>query len=218
MRTMDWDRLIAVAPINRLSGLAVGPREPEFDPERTIFRNHELRSEGPLPTKPVHSGQEDLAGHRIGRLTVVGLFDNPECKTRWSKHRRWVVRCVCGYYEVRREKVLKDKTYQDRAECSVCDYTHRVVTGLAKQAPIRHERLEEPHPTKSVRHPEPMPPLMRLYFAVVKGSDDATFGDLAKAADIPREQVRELLDAMVAHGILRQREDGWYTRGILRLK
>ena len=62
----------------------------------------------PIPTRPVLTGI-NLTGIRIGRLTVVGLARD--------FNGRWVVRCDCGTFTLRRAKSIKNESnQQDRCE------------------------------------------------------------------------------------------------------
>lgn len=78
-------------------------------------------SEFPLKTRSIHkceSGQKtfiNLTGAKVGWLRVLGLFDDP------LPHRRalWVVRCVCGHYEVRTSRALNNPGNQDD-KCYKC--------------------------------------------------------------------------------------------------
>ncbi len=60
--------------------------------------NSEICSPTPLALRPVAIGEFDLKGKRFGRLTVIGKYR--EVKGRW------VCRCSCGNYVVRRTHVV----------------------------------------------------------------------------------------------------------------
>lgn len=71
----------------------------------------EVCSSMPLPLKPLPENvTEDLAGTKFGRLTVVGYSAD--------KGRRWVCRCLCGNYVLRRTKAV-EQAAQDAA-CPQC--------------------------------------------------------------------------------------------------
>lgn len=73
-----------------------------------------IRSDTPLPitTRRPHYDTVDLTGKVFGRLMVVGLFDSP-------RKIRWVVRCVCGSYELRRSRALR-VSLPEKLMCSSC--------------------------------------------------------------------------------------------------
>lgn len=58
----------------------------------------EVCSSMPLSLKPVPAGMDDLSGTKFGRLTVIGYSTD--------KSRRWVCRCSCGNYVLRRTKAV----------------------------------------------------------------------------------------------------------------
>lgn len=61
--------------------------------------------------------ENDLTGMKSGRFTVVGyLRDIPK---------RWLVRCVCGAFESRTAKAVRNpKNEEDR--CQICRYTEHL--------------------------------------------------------------------------------------------
>ncbi|MCO7563552.1 hypothetical protein NJI34_00225 [Pseudomonas sp. S 311-6] len=59
----------------------------------------EVCSSTPLPIKLASADLQDLTGTKFGRLTVVGYSAD--------KSRRWVCRCSCGNYVLRRTKAVE---------------------------------------------------------------------------------------------------------------
>jgi len=59
----------------------------------------EVCSALPLPTRPVPAEVEDMTGIKFGRLLVVGLHEGTK--------KRWVCRCACGNYVMRRIAAIK---------------------------------------------------------------------------------------------------------------
>ena len=58
-------------------------------------------SEFPILTTAFNEkNQENLTGHVVGKLTVIG---------RAKEKKGWVVRCVCGTYAIRQSKAIKNK-------------------------------------------------------------------------------------------------------------
>jgi len=71
----------------------------------------------PLPIwKGTHKSGFDLTGHKCGQMLVTGLSLN--------KRGRWVVKCVCGNYELRKAKSIRNpKNQGDKCrECLKIDY------------------------------------------------------------------------------------------------
>ena len=57
---------------------------------------------------------EDLTGAIFGNFTVMGLL-------KGFKYDKWVLRCCCGAYEVRRTKTLRKITGKiDQTRCQSC--------------------------------------------------------------------------------------------------
>jgi hypothetical protein len=71
-----------------------------------------VHSETPIPTVSF-SGHNDLTGTKCGRMTVIGN----------NGKTRWVCRCACGRYELRKAKsVLNPNNYD------MCHACRRLVT------------------------------------------------------------------------------------------
>lgn len=69
-------------------------------------------SQLPIRTRPFVGTSEDLTGIKIGRLTVIGLNDT-------GVKGRWVVRCTCGLYGLRKARAIKNPhNFGDR--CDQC--------------------------------------------------------------------------------------------------
>ena len=87
-----------------------------YVPCKKVGENHYHSYAQPPLTTIIESDRRnpsftDLTGSRFGRFTVVGL-------ARGFKG-RWVVRCVCGKYEMRRQKAIINKeNYGDC--CQIC--------------------------------------------------------------------------------------------------
>lgn len=78
-------------------------------------------SKTPLPLKSIARNNsldpnfKDFTGLKVGSLTVLGL-------SRYQK-KRWVVKCICGNYTVRRAKSLSNDLSSNKcAECQYIDY------------------------------------------------------------------------------------------------
>ena len=71
----------------------------------------EFESDTPHPLKNLPSKTENLTGKRVGRFTVLGMSRDLK--------KRWVVRCDCGTYSMRRRKaILNPANNMDR--CGEC--------------------------------------------------------------------------------------------------
>jgi hypothetical protein len=92
-----------------------------YDPK--VKSNTYLYSTEPLPIKkltdlPSHvrfdPNFKDYTGFKFGYFTVVGLF-------ALDKFDKWVLRCACGCYEIRRTSVLKKNPQAvDQNRCQSC--------------------------------------------------------------------------------------------------
>ena len=78
-----------------------------------------LTNSSGLPVKNIPSHVNDLTGIKKGRLIVIGL------SASFSKDNghgyRWVVRCSCGRYEIRRSRTILKANPIDM--CNVCKST-----------------------------------------------------------------------------------------------
>jgi hypothetical protein len=92
----------------------------------------EVFSPTPLPVrvKPTFSNRlHDLTGKKFGRFTVIGL--SVEGKGA-SGYGRWVVRCVCGWYSVRKSRSLKSVSASEQM-CHRCHAIERMRDGSASR-------------------------------------------------------------------------------------
>lgn len=106
-------------PVNATAAKVVAKGEGfDFKQDSTI-----VCSPLPLPTEPIPDLLRntpafiDFTGLKIGRLTVIGLSSK-----KISKHARWVCKCVCGNYCLRKSKTLKappDQVIQVCAQCQL---------------------------------------------------------------------------------------------------
>lgn len=132
---VDLSTMAPLVPINRdaLSSLAKG--------EGYDFRPSVLHSRSPLPWRLSTERELDnptwveLFGEVIGRLTVVGLYDGPQ----EVKKTRWVVKCVCGAYELRSPAFIKKcldgrNPGDDEPMCSWCNHTNKLRKGHVRYA------------------------------------------------------------------------------------
>jgi len=123
--TTNWDALLASSPQDKTAAAVTGSGE-HFVPRQKTHGDHDLVSGAPLPIRAVPECMEDLTGKQVGRLTVIGLSAR---KNSRSGSAAWVVRCVCGTYEARKGKTLRDPAYVERAMCNECNYTREMIAG-----------------------------------------------------------------------------------------
>jgi 5-methylcytosine-specific restriction endonuclease McrA len=103
----SFEEIAKRIPVNRVAARAL---QPGFNFEFSHKNPQGPRSFAPFPTtKDVPATikgfpVKNLTGLVVGRLTVIGRYFDPDWRRR--KKLRWVVRCTCGYYEVRRTSAL----------------------------------------------------------------------------------------------------------------
>lgn len=120
----NWDALVTSAPANTQAAKDAAAKGTGWKPGRQIVHEHDVHSDCPPPMRAVPPNSPALVGMKVGKLTIVGLHAKSGLNGG-----RWVVRCVCGQYETRRAKVLRDAVYASRACCKVCDYTREMIAG-----------------------------------------------------------------------------------------
>jgi hypothetical protein len=119
----SFDRVLSSRPVNRTAAIVVGSKGDHWNAKVPSYHMH---SDTPLPIIPMSKADlmnpeyVDLSGTMYGRLKVIGYYGN----------KRWVVRCSCGAYEVRRAKAIKSPVKDVFREpmCAKCDYTVKIST------------------------------------------------------------------------------------------
>ncbi|WP_168169281.1 hypothetical protein [Kushneria phosphatilytica] len=104
-------------PINKTAARVLSPGEAYTPQTRALMPRWKM----PPQTRVVPSGMPNLTGMKRGRMTVIGLLADE------SKKAKWVVRCVCGWYETRSSKAIRNpKNMQERCqECRHLAYLQR---------------------------------------------------------------------------------------------
>jgi hypothetical protein len=125
---MKINSILSSNPIDKTAAKVIGTGN-HFEPKIKPHSHEYVHSDIPLPIKsPLamsisqfknNNQFVDLTGAKIGWLTVVGA--SPEY------HGRWVVRCVCGAYEIRTAKAIKNKK-NDEDRCIVCRAVKHITT------------------------------------------------------------------------------------------
>ena len=102
-------------PVNNMARKVTSKQE-EYVPCKNIGLNHYHSYAPPTLTTIINSDRRspnftDLTGVKFGRFSVIGLASGFKG--------RWVARCVCGKYEMRRQKaIINKKNYGDC--CAIC--------------------------------------------------------------------------------------------------
>ena len=125
---MDYDRLAASTPINRLAAQQTGPGN-TWNPKVKLQDWYEQIPPMKSVAKFLHDpGFTDFTGVTVGRLTVLGLWDKGEAQTPAS----WVCRCKCGYFCSRTSKSLRVGVRGGNSfvpMCGRCDYQRLLAAG-----------------------------------------------------------------------------------------
>lgn len=117
----SFERIITSVPQNATAARVMG-RGTHYEPvvEMSSHEHWDL----PPPMKAFSS---DLVGRKFGRLTVLGLSVDQNPK----KNARWVVRCVCGHYEIRKAKAIRNPANTDDC-CQNCAHLRKVKSRYAR--------------------------------------------------------------------------------------
>lgn len=125
-------------PVNKQTAIVVSPCKKEG----FIFKRVPcVSSMAPLPMRKFPGpSKDDLTGKTIGRLLVVG-FSVLERKRKDCSSGRWVVRCLCGRYEIRTSKSIKGlhKHPSKNYCCHECDRTIETRKGKKTPNPAENE-------------------------------------------------------------------------------
>ena len=114
---MTWDKLVGRAPVNKGAEMIFSGGE-SYEPKLPDTLIH---SDVPLPIKPIDKSIlnnpqfVNMTGRKYGRFTVMGLST---LNSPGQNAGRWVVRCICGRYELRRTKTIKKAAPDDM--CGEC--------------------------------------------------------------------------------------------------
>lgn len=133
MKTTDFDRLASSVGVDRQAEQTF-TMSGEADIDYCIPDNHpHWFAPPPLARIPRHRPEfVDLTGRKIGRLTVIGYLGEGKDKSRW------LVRCLCGIYECRRGKAIKNEKNASDA-CLRCRKIAQAKRSLA------HQKFKDAH-------------------------------------------------------------------------
>ena len=112
-----FDKLLTSRPVNSAAARVLGSGV-HYEPQKTIIQRHWT---APPQVKPLTAEQranvqfEDLTGASFGRFKVIGYLGKMgEGK---GSPPLWLVRCVCGDYESRTKKSIRNPENRgDRCE------------------------------------------------------------------------------------------------------
>ena len=112
MKVTNWDAVAAAAPLNAQASII---RDGSGDLWEAKTPQHYQRWAAPPAPEAVFpfSNGIDLTGYPMGRMRVVRYHG------AGKEGGRWLVRCPCGYYELRRAKAIKANLDPDHA-CFEC--------------------------------------------------------------------------------------------------
>lgn len=121
-----YDRVASSAPVNadaaRIYG-ARGERETLRPLPETV-----RHFDAPPKILPVPASAPNRTGKKYGALTVIGYL-GPNSRNRGSE---WLVRCLCGQYEVRRAKAVDKASPHDC--CARCNQVRTAARSSQRQA------------------------------------------------------------------------------------
>lgn len=119
-----WDKIGALTPTTDAAIASSGGDHWEAK----VDLGARWHSHAPLPMKPFDGLGRDFTGARFGSLTVLGLVGSDDRTGAW-KLRAWVVRCVCGDYETRRQKSIRKSVVASSVDdaCGICSYTRAML-------------------------------------------------------------------------------------------
>lgn len=112
----------ARCPIDKTAALVTSPGV-HYEPD--LSATGRADSELPIQTTQVPFRARDLTGLKFGRFTVIGFHSKKKNSTGGVKFQRWVVKCACGIYSVRRgNAILSNKDPNE--SCDRCFHLRTV--------------------------------------------------------------------------------------------
>jgi hypothetical protein len=111
----DFSRILTSAPVNATAARQTSKGE-HFKPRVQVLDY----LDDPTPMRPVPPNKQDFTGVVVGRITVLGL----STIERRDGDPRWLCKCKCGRFALRRSKAIRKGTMPDR--CGWCDYERRL--------------------------------------------------------------------------------------------
>lgn len=141
-RTTNFDAVAAASPLNREASTIRDGSGDLWDDEA---KGQSHWKAPPEPTHKLAKGAPDYTGLRMGRLVVV-RFHGLSGKS--TPRPVWLVRCVCGDYEVRRAESIGKWLAQEvhpfeEPSCEVCRRVQVLQRRTAKPAKIARRKADE---------------------------------------------------------------------------
>lgn len=118
MRTTNFDSIAASVPVDG-TAVNVVSRGEHYEGRVPAWHLHWKAPPLAIDEKPHNA--ENLEGVRFGLMQVVRFYSR---SYGHPKGCRWVVRCNCGDYEVRRTAAIKKADTEHR--CQACDWVRHV--------------------------------------------------------------------------------------------
>lgn len=128
MKTTDFNRIGLAAPLDAKAATVRDGVGEHWEPKGLDPTNTQHWKAPPPPEGRLPPGAPDLTGVKIGRLTVVRFHALVGVRS-WSgrDRRKWLVRCVCGDYETRSCKKIRENAASGfDACCQHCDALRRL--------------------------------------------------------------------------------------------
>lgn len=153
IRTMNFDAVGAAAPLDRQASVVRDGSGDLWD--ATIPPHHQHWDAPPLAEAGRPASAADLTGRQMGRMIAVRYHRSH------PKHgAQWLMRCVCGSYELRRAKAIQTNTDDDHC-CWVCNRVNVLrKRGAAANSAARRQadeslldRLANPQTCRDCRTP-----------------------------------------------------------------
>ena len=158
MARIDFDSVAPLRPADQTAGRVTSGGE-SWEPKAQMPVGLE-HWDSPPPMRPWHSnlGVPDLTGLKFGKLTVKGLWVETHARSGDSgEATRWVVRCACGSYEVRKPSAIFSGLERCQGHCWNCEQLRTIKYKYAKfgsrpvsdftngQSPGEAKPQREPH-------------------------------------------------------------------------
>lgn len=114
--------IYARKPVDRTASRVTSTGE-HYEPE--VSKANAYDSDLPIVVLVTPYHIDNLVGKRTGRLTVIGYHGARINSAGEVIHHRWVVRCDCGRWTVRRSRAIKSPKVADDC-CDTCAHFRRV--------------------------------------------------------------------------------------------
>ena len=127
MAQVDFDSVAPLRPADHTAG-RVASNGDHWEPKAQMPAGLE-HWDAPPPMRPWQPDPRDpslpdLTGRKFDKLTVMGLWN--ETRGGSGVPSRWVVRCACGSYEVRRPSSILTGIARNQGHCWNCDQLNRI--------------------------------------------------------------------------------------------